>query len=506
MTEQPTEQESASEAPLPQAAEPPQAEAAAPDEASGFAHLTMAPSPKRTWKEFFLIPAILFVVGYAVLSGLAWDRVGKPSSDPHFTYLANAFLDGQLNLARKAPHGNDWASYEWMKLRSGQEIKGVWRDRNTRRFETLDGQIMVVDRAEVDPRAREKRVFVSFPPAPAVLIMPLAAIWGYNVDDVSFTIFFGALNFALMFIVLRRFSDGGRTGRTRSDNLWLTVLFGAGTVHLWCAVLGQVWFSALVIGATFTLLYILASIDARHPLLAGICLAIAFSTRTPLLFSAIFFMAFIFFPKGQWRREGWPEALKKLALFCLPCLLVGLTLLYYNYVRFESFTEFGHSYLAGGQIGRIRKFGLFNIHFLSKNLSAALTLLPRIQPYEPFVVVSRHGMSLLLTTPVWIYLFRPMARRTQDDRFWWGLLWATVAVVAIPGLFYQNTGYEQFGYRFSLDYTPYMVLLLAVGRRPLSRWFKALVIFGIAVNTFGAITFKRFDQFYMPGSTFFDPD
>lgn len=468
--------------------------------------LTLAPEPARSWSQWLRVPALLFVISAVVLSALAWDRVGKPSTDPHFTYLANAFLVGELEIQKKAPHGNDWASYEWMRLRSGQEIKGVWLDRKTRRFKTLDGQVMVVDKREVDPRHQRRRVFVSFPPAPAVLMMPLAAIWGYGVDDVGFTIFFAALNVALMFILLRRLSSGGRTGRSRGDNLWLTLLFGAGTVHLWCAVLGQVWFTALVVGATFTLLYILASIDARHPLLAGICLAIAFSTRTPLLFSAVFFFAFVLFPGGRLRRDGWGEAARKLALFCAPCVIVGVTLLVYNAVRFDSALEFGHSYLAGGQINRIRKFGLFNIHFLSKNLSAALTLLPRIQPDAPYVIVSRHGMSLLLTTPVWVYLLMPGQRPAREDRFWWRLLWVTAAVVALPALFYQNTGYEQFGYRFSLDYTPYLVLLLAVGRRPLSWAFKALVVVGIAVNTFGAITFKRFDQFYMPGATFFDPD
>jgi hypothetical protein len=68
-------------------------------------------------------------------------------------------------------------------------------------------------------------------------------------------------------------------------------------------------------------------------------------------------------------------------------------------------------------------------------------------------------------------------------------LWLTVAVTALPGLLYQNTGYVQFGYRFSLDYTPYLFLLLAVGARPLDRLFWALGLFGVAVNTWGAVVF-----------------
>ena len=42
------------------------------------------------------------------------------------------------------------------------------------------------------------------------------------------------------------------------------------------------------------------------------------------------------------------------------------------------------------------------------------------------------------------------------------------AAFAVPGFFYQNSGWYQFGFRFSLDYTPHLILLLSIGRRPLS--------------------------------------
>jgi hypothetical protein len=260
------------------------------------------------------------------------------------------------------------------------------------------------------------------------------------------------------------------------------------------------------VGATFTLLYLLASLDTKHPLLAGVFVACAFATRTPLLFSALFFAILVLFPNGKLRREAWRPALGKLGLFVVPCLVMGGLLLASNYLRFESISEFGHTYLADGGIQRIRKFGLFNIHFLSKNLSAALTLLPRFQPDFPYVVVSRHGMSLLLTTPALVYLLRPEKAVFDTERLWRRAAIVTAAVVALPALFYQNTGYEQFGYRFSLDYTPYFVLLLALGRRKITWVFVTLILLGVVVNGFGALTFKRFDHFYFRGAEFFDPD
>ena len=472
---------------------------------------------RRVAERGWVVPLILFVVAATVFSLFAWERLAKPSADPHFAYLANTYnsmiaakVGGEdseaakrrqgkypFELDRKPPHKNDWASWWELETRDGEEFRGIWLDKQgTGRFKTLTGDIVFLERADINPQKRKQRYFMSFPPGPSVMMMPLAAVWGYQVNDVLFTIFFAALNVMLIYILLRKLSVGGRSGRGRDENLWLTALFGFGTVHLWTAVLGQVWFTALIVGVTFALLYILCAIDAKYPFWAGLFLAIGFATRTPLVFTAVFFFAFVFFPGGKWRREDWPDAFKKLALFCAPCLVIGLGLLWMNSIRFDSLTEFGHTYLAAGGLGRIQKYGLFNIHFLSKNLSAMLTLLPRFQPDAPYIIVSKHGMSMLLSTPVFVYLFMPEPRESQQDRFWYRLLWVTVATTAVPVLFYQNTGYAQYGFRFALDFLPYLILILAVGRRPLSRLFKLLVLVGILVNAFGAVTFKRFEQFF----------
>lgn len=461
-------------------------------------------------------PLLLFVMTFFVYGLLSFERIGKPSADTHFVYLANTYnsmisaklggaeaqkrREGKVafELDRKPPHRNDWASYYELTMTDGQVVQGTWAEKPGRgKFELLDGRLMVLEPKYIDHRKTQQRYFVSFPPMPAVLMMPFAAVRGYAVNDVLWTLFFASLNVALLYILLARLSRGGRSGRSRKENLWLVAFFALSTPHIWCSIMGQVWFTALVMGITFTLLYVLCSIDAKHPLLAGIFCAMAFSTRTPLLFASAFFFIFVLFPGGkrlQKEQLGW--AFKKLALFCLPCLAVGISLLVMNKIRFGSLTEFGHSYLAAGQIPRIKQFGLFHYHFLSMNLSAMFTLLPHLQKTAPYVVVSRHGMSLLLTSPALIYLLWPRPRENRADRFWHRILWTTVLVCVVPGVFYQNTGYEQFGFRFALDYMVYLVMLLAVGRHPITRGFKASVVFGALVNLFGAVTFKRFQQFY----------
>ena len=61
-------------------------------------------------------------------------------------------------------------------------------------------------------------------------------------------------------------------------------------------------------------------------------------------------------------------------------------------------------------------------------------------------------------------------------------------------LLYQNTGWRQFGYRFSNDYAPLLFVLLAIGKRPFTWLFWTFAAWGVVVNAFGAITFDRGDS------------
>ncbi|MBU0551852.1 hypothetical protein KKF91_12750 [Myxococcota bacterium] len=439
---------------------------------------------------------VLFFVGLGVFAAFAGPRLMIHSHDNHFVYLADAFLKGQTELTRTPPHQNDWANYEVLSLKGasaathGAEVRGFFTYRQGKRdeFRLLSGeeiQIPARDRGE-----SRTRYFVSFPPMPAVLMMPMVAISGYGANDVIFTVFFAALNAPLLLLLLNTLTARGYGLRTPRENAWLTVLFVFGTAHLWCGALGRVWFTALIVGVTFHLLYLYFALGARHPLWAGLALAAGFSTRATLVFAALFFYLELFFPADGARPP--PRVLwRRLALFSLPPLIVGVTLLVYNHARFENPLEFGHAYLAGGRIPRIRDFGMFDFQFLNRNLAAALTLLPRVVDKAPYLQLSNHGMSLFVTTPALLLLLWPIRRSALARRA--GL---TALVVALPIAFYQNTGWHQFGFRFSLDFMPYLIIALALGGRALDRTFKALIIAGVLVNAVGAGTFKRVGKLY----------
>ncbi|HMC34584.1 MAG TPA: hypothetical protein VKH65_09265, partial [Myxococcales bacterium] len=111
---------------------------------------------------------------------------------------------------------------------------------------------------------------------------------------------------------------------------------------------------------------------------------------------------------------------------------------------------------------------------------------PEIQFHPLRIGFNGEGMSLFVTTPLFLYLLWPKEKPRLHRA-----LWLTVALVAVPGFFYQNSGYYQFGFRFSLDYTPYLILLLALGGRRFTGTFWFLALAGVAVNAWGAAVFNR---------------
>jgi hypothetical protein len=244
-------------------------------------------------------------------------------------------------------------------------------------------------------------------------------------------------------------------------------------------------------GITLNTAYILLAVEARHPFWAGLMMALGMATRTPIAFAFPFFALEVFRDGDRLRWPGWGPLLKKGALFAAPVLAVGFALMAMNYARFENPFEFGHTYLANGTRASIRDHGLMSFWFLKNNLAAAFTNPPVIDGFPPFIHITRHGLSLLFTTPVLVYLLWPR----RWDAFARNLLVAA-AFVSIPDLFYQNTGWAQFGYRFGLDFLPFLFVMLAVGNRTFTKGFWVAFGVSIAMNALGAITFDRMGMFY----------
>jgi hypothetical protein len=346
------------------------------------------------------------------------------------------------------------------------------------------------------------RYYVVFPPLPAVLLLPLVALWGgaEHVRDGLFFLLLSGTGPAFLFLALEKLRLRGESLRAERENLALAALFGFGSVYFFSAVQGTVWFAAHVVAVALAALYLLFSLGAERPLAAGLCLGLGFATRTPLLFAAPLFvfeavraaapadpLCPLERPFAYARALDLRRLTRSFALFALPVVAIVLLTLWHNAARFGDPFEVGYRYLTVAWQARMQKWGLFSYHYLARNLGVLLTSLPWV-PGErgaPFSI-NQHGLALWLTTPLYLLLLWPQRRPKLSI----GLILAA-ALVALPSLFYQNTGWLQFGYRFSNDYAVFLFALLALGGWHLRRGVLLLALCGVLVSTFGALSFGR---------------
>jgi len=417
-------------------------------------------SPLRGLPPIHLAFGIYALVTAVCLLTTAPDRLAQHTPYNHFALLAEAWLHGRLDLGGPPPAytgNNDFASFG-----------GRW--------------------------------FISFPPFPALLIAPLVKLAG-GAAATRDGLFFGALTGvgpAVLFLALEKLSRTGRSRRSVAENASLALLFALGTVYWFSAVQGTVWFVAHVVGVALASVYLYASIDAAHPVVAGLALACGFATRTPLGFAFPLFLCEAY--RAAARADAPPGAafappigradaralFDRLALFTAPAAAVLAVLFWHNRARFGDPYEFGHRFLAIAWRGRIEKWGIESYHYLGRNLAVALTSLPYTRVSGVPFQINVHGLALWITSPFYAWAVWP--KRTGG--FFWALA-AAALLVATPALLYQNSGWIQFGWRFSNDFAPFVIAMIAVSGRRLSPPFWALAACAIAVNAFGALTFQR---------------
>jgi hypothetical protein len=305
------------------------------------------------------------------------------------------------------------------------------------------------------------RTYVPFPPMPAIVLMPVVAAFGVSgANGLSLGVVLTLLNVLLVYRLARRL------GLSTPDRVWLVLAMFAGTGY-WYVVTEStgVWFTAHVVACTALFLAISEAWGKGRGHWVGLGLSAAFLSRQLTILAGLAL---------AWRLYSHPRfttlraRVINLAWFAA---VAGLGLAFYlafNHARFgDSFdTGYRHIPFGGFLKDRFEEHGLFSLAFVPFNLTYLL-----LQGFHlDFAVVGTvaqgarpdvFGTSLLAASPfVLVALF---ARRADSQV---RALWISVAAIATGHLLYLNNGYAQVNtQRFSLDFTPLLLVLIAMGLR-----------------------------------------
>ncbi len=309
-------------------------------------------------------------------------------------------------------------------------------------------------------------------PLPAVLLLPLVAIFGLQANQVMVAAVCAAVAVAAADLMF------GRMGVSVRLRTWLTAFVGFGTVMWWCTAFAAVWMFAHVVAAMFAILILTECYGKRRPALIGFLISCMALTRFSMILAAV--------PIGYWLFADADERGPRFEASAVRSFLIGLApllLLYvaYNYARWHTLGDIGYTvWYHNDQVGEPTG-PPFKLHYLPFNLYSFLFYPPAFEDGFPWLRPTSFGVALTFTSPALVLAFLT-SPRTREGL----VLWSATALTAVPSLLYYVNGFEQFGMRHSLDFTPFMLPLVARGleRCPSALAF-GLIVISIAANAYG---------------------
>jgi len=320
-------------------------------------------------------------------------------------------------------------------------------------------------------------------PLPALLSIPLLPLGTALAQGVMARIAGGA-SAGLLYLGLRAY------GAPRWVAIAGAALSAFGTTLLFSSVDGRSWYAAHSVAVLFASAAFWLAARGGPSWAIGATIGLAALARLPFAaaFPALALLAA--------RRTGSPYA-RVLGGVILGGIPFAIVYAGYNVLRWGSVFDLGYVTLTQGDV--FFSHGLFSPLYLPRHFTAIFLEPPDIVEGTPWLIRPRFvGMSLFLTTPAFLFVFAGLREVRRSVVVAATALAAALAL--IPDVLHGTIGFQQFGYRFSLDAQPFLVALALTGdavaggvwrRRP-SVLFLVAALIAAAINVYAAIAIVRF--------------
>jgi hypothetical protein len=400
----------------------------------------------RHFKKTVLICLLLFAVAFTAY----WATgEGHPTYYNYYVRLADAFLNGRLYLTQNP---------SWLN--------------------------------ELVPNPSGTGYYVVYPPLPAFLMTPIVAIFGLQTDQTLISLFVGSATVILAYIVAKDVSKKPENpeNNNQSKYIWAAIMLGFGTIFWWLASTGSVWLIAQVFSVFFLLVAIHEAFNKARPLIMGLLVGASFWCRLPTILGIFFFAGLII---SRQQTQNWKTKFH-MSMPSLIKLAIGVGIfvafdMAYNYVRFGTPFDVAYWMIPGILDEPWFNLGLFNLSYIPQNLTPFLTGLPTFTSTAPYMIAPLSGLAIWFTTPAFIFSLKSKIKDAATVPAW-------IAIFAIAFvIFTKGLSGWGFGYRYAVDFYPFLYVLTLQGISEKIRWYhKLLIVLGIIVNIWGTIAFNKY--------------
>ena len=284
------------------------------------------------------------------------------------------------------------------------------------------------------------------PTIPYLPLVPFPALWPLSRWIVSAAL--GIVAGWLALPVARRYGPGGQA------DWWLASLGAFGTLLFTLTIEGNFYYLAHLEGVLLSFLLLIEWHDRRRPWAIALLIGLAGLARPTLWVAAV--------PFGLALLADAKDRVRVCVAFALPVLAAVAVTGWWDWVRFGSVTETGYDIAwIIGPLEALRRQGLFSTPHVPTNLALFIGGGYTVRDAFPWLVPSNQGQSILLTTPALLIAVGATLRERLNQ-----VLWGTVILTAIPVfLYYGGGGADTYGYRYAMDFVPFLLALVAIALR-----------------------------------------
>ncbi len=314
---------------------------------------------------------------------------------------------------------------------------------------------------------------------PAIVLLPFIFLLHNVVQQGHIQFVLNLLNGYLLYAIAQKIT------KDRNTSLWLSFAYLFATGYLVVGLFPWSWWFGQIVATTCVLLMLYEYFHVRRWWLLGIFIACAMATRIDLLLTVLFPLILIVVSKQKPK-----EKIVAVCLLMAPIFfgLAGIGL--YNFVRFGSVIEFGYTYhipiitTSGNMLKEHGTWSLFyvptNLYYLFlSGLQGVYVPGTKYLTY-PYVKPDAWGMSIFLTSPILLWCFK-----TKQKEIVVKAAATTALFILLFIIGYFGVGSRQYGFRYALDFQPFLFVILCFSFQRVMSWrVKTLIAVSFLINFF----------------------
>jgi len=302
---------------------------------------------------------------------------------------------------------------------------------------------------------RNGKYFIVFPPGPTLFILPLFAIFGY---DLNFQLFMQIISILCIILI---YSLIFKITNNKITSIILTIAFSFGTVFLWAANHLGVWFTNQIFALLFTLLLLNECFGKKRSILMGLYLGLGIISRQLTIFYIIFAITVILIKhcviltKYQEHHFTINFHLIRKKLFLKDVAgVTGILGLFVFFYLFLNYLKFGSLFATG--YDKLIDYAWFKLNYIPWELYQYFFQPPYLRKAFPFLTPPATGQAIIFTTPLFLLVFYKKIKKEILIP-----IWLTILPIFAIHMLYWSSGGGQLGTRYILDYMPLLFCLLA---------------------------------------------